>query len=262
VQCMTNTPNFIVNQLTHYPKHQTMDKSALTRATDPSSAPTPGYLYNDIGKSLTTPQSCVETLNFLLSRLNKNNPHVKRKCLKVLAKIAAHSASRGMMKRAVVQNPAAIGAIKEGMAWRGSVDAVTGDQYNVEVREAAKECLEVVYSDQGDHHQGQHGGGGGMGGAMMVEDSCREVACRDWVVEDLEVVVEEVDMEVPWAVRLALAFPPAAAVMVVVEAARHLACRALAIQCSPIRAWPKPPITASWANWGAWRPMWEGPCWR
>eukprot|EP00578_Thalassiosira_sp_NH16_P007765 CAMPEP_0181118936 /NCGR_PEP_ID=MMETSP1071-20121207/23340_1 /TAXON_ID=35127 /ORGANISM="Thalassiosira sp., Strain NH16" /LENGTH=92 /DNA_ID=CAMNT_0023203461 /DNA_START=198 /DNA_END=473 /DNA_ORIENTATION=+ len=92
-----------------------MNKSALTRATDPSSAPTPGYLYNDISKSLTSPQSCVETLS-------KNNPHVKKKSLKVLGKCAAHPASRGMMKRAVVQNPAAIGAIKDAMAYRGSVD--------------------------------------------------------------------------------------------------------------------------------------------
>eukprot|EP00578_Thalassiosira_sp_NH16_P001993 CAMPEP_0181130482 /NCGR_PEP_ID=MMETSP1071-20121207/29894_1 /TAXON_ID=35127 /ORGANISM="Thalassiosira sp., Strain NH16" /LENGTH=101 /DNA_ID=CAMNT_0023216569 /DNA_START=341 /DNA_END=642 /DNA_ORIENTATION=- len=101
-----------------------MNKSALTRATDPSSAPTPGYLYNDISKSLTSPQSCVETMNFLVSRLSKNNPHVKKKSLKVLGKCAAHPASRGMMKRAVVQNPVAIGAIKDAMAYRGSADAV------------------------------------------------------------------------------------------------------------------------------------------
>eukprot|EP00579_Thalassiosira_antarctica_P027022 CAMPEP_0202026594 /NCGR_PEP_ID=MMETSP0905-20130828/59328_1 /ASSEMBLY_ACC=CAM_ASM_000554 /TAXON_ID=420261 /ORGANISM="Thalassiosira antarctica, Strain CCMP982" /LENGTH=112 /DNA_ID=CAMNT_0048589857 /DNA_START=92 /DNA_END=427 /DNA_ORIENTATION=+ len=112
-----------------------MDKSALTRATDPSSAPTPGYLYNDISKSLTSPQTCVETLTFLLGRLSKNNPHIKKKCLKVLAKISAHATSRGMMKRCVVQNPNAISAIKEALGYRGSQDAVTGDQYNVEVRE-------------------------------------------------------------------------------------------------------------------------------
>ncbi|KAL3764027.1 hypothetical protein ACHAW5_005111 [Stephanodiscus triporus] len=85
-----------------------MDRSALTRATDPSSAPTPGYLYNDIAKSLTSPQACADTLSFLLSRLSKSNPHVKRKSLKVLSKVSCHPASRGMMKRTVVQNTSAI----------------------------------------------------------------------------------------------------------------------------------------------------------
>eukprot|EP00581_Thalassiosira_minuscula_P002791 CAMPEP_0183737362 /NCGR_PEP_ID=MMETSP0737-20130205/51702_1 /TAXON_ID=385413 /ORGANISM="Thalassiosira miniscula, Strain CCMP1093" /LENGTH=158 /DNA_ID=CAMNT_0025971607 /DNA_START=208 /DNA_END=681 /DNA_ORIENTATION=- len=144
-----------------------MDKSALTRATDSTAAPTPGYLYNDIAKSLTSPTACVETLQFLITRLSKNNPHIKRKCLKVLAKISAHAASRGMMKRSVVQNPNAIAAIKEAMAYRGTMDAVTGDQYNVEVREAAKECLEVVYSDVGD--SGSGGGGMMMSGGGQLQ---------------------------------------------------------------------------------------------
>ena len=71
-----------------------------------------------------------------------------------------------MMKRSVVQNPNAIAAIKECMAYRGTIDAVTGDQYNVEVREAAKECLEVVYSDAGDAGP-QSNGGGGFGGGQL-----------------------------------------------------------------------------------------------
>lgn len=73
------------------------------------------------------------------------------------------------MKRCVVHNPSAITAIKEALAYRGTMDAVTGDQYNVEVREAAKECLEVVYSDAGEMSAtmtggGLGGGGGGYGG--------------------------------------------------------------------------------------------------
>lgn len=45
------------------------------------------------------------------------------------------------------------------------MDAVTGDQWNVEVREAAKECLDVVYSDSvlEDSGGGNTFGGGGMG---------------------------------------------------------------------------------------------------
>ncbi len=155
-------------------KLEIMDRSALTRATDPSSAPTPGYLYNDIGKSLTSPQACIDTLSYLLSRLSKSNPHIKKKSLKVLSKISSHPASRGMMKRTVVQNPHAISQIKEAIAYRGTMDAVTGDQYNLEVREAAKECLDAVYSDAGETSMttavgmgataSMTGGGFGMGG--------------------------------------------------------------------------------------------------
>ena len=73
-----------------------------------------------------------------------------------------------MMKRCVVQNPTAISAIKEALGYRGIVDAVTGDTYNVEVREAAKECLEVVYSDAGEMSSTMTGGGGGLGGGGMA----------------------------------------------------------------------------------------------
>mmetsp|Transcript_17546 Transcript_17546/g.35018 ORF Transcript_17546/g.35018 Transcript_17546/m.35018 type:complete len:819 (+) Transcript_17546:204-2660(+) len=147
-----------------------MDKSALNRATDSTSAPTPGYLYNDIAKSCSTsPQVCIETVQFLTSKLSKNNPHVKKKCLKVLAKACVHPSTRGMLKRAVFQNPTAVTAIKEATQWRGTMDAVTGDQWNVEVREAAKECLEAVYSDAGETGQSQLAGGGmtGLGGGGM-----------------------------------------------------------------------------------------------
>ena len=142
-----------------------VDKSLLNRATDSTTAPTPGYLYNDIGKTLTSPQSCIDTTAHLINRLSKNNPHIKRKCCKVLAKLIIHPANRGMLKRTLAQNPNWIGVVKECTAWRGTMDAVTGDQWNVEVREAAKECLDVVYSDSvlEDSGGGNTFGGGGMG---------------------------------------------------------------------------------------------------
>jgi hypothetical protein len=127
-----------------------MDRSALSRATDSTSAPTPGYLYNDIAKTLTSPQVCTDTLTYLLSRLAKNNPHIKKKVLKVLSKIVVHPTSRGMMKRTVVHTPIAISAIKDAIAYRGTMDAINGDTFNAEVRDCAKECLEIVYSDAGE----------------------------------------------------------------------------------------------------------------
>eukprot|EP00984_Skeletonema_dohrnii_P015967 scaffold7003_cov106-Skeletonema_dohrnii-CCMP3373.AAC.1 len=142
-----------------------MDKSLLSRATDSTTAPTPGYLYNDIGKTLTSPQACIDTSNYLIARLSKNNVHIKKKCCKVLAKLIVHPVNRGMLKRTLAQNPNAIASIKECTAWRGTMDAVTGDQWNVEVREAAKECLDVVYSDSGEGESG--GGGSNFGGIGM-----------------------------------------------------------------------------------------------
>ena len=144
-----------------------MDKSALNRATDTTSAPTPGYLYNDIARSLITPQACTDTLKYLSNKLSKNNPHVKKKALKVLTKASAHPATRGRFKRCVVQDPATVALIKECTAWRGTMDAVTGDQWNVEVREAAKECLDVIYSDDGSDQVGGVGMTGLGGGGMM-----------------------------------------------------------------------------------------------
>lgn len=58
-----------------------------------------------------------------------------------------------MMKRAVVHAPYAITSIKDAIAHRGTIDAVNGDTFNVEVRECAKECLEIVYSDAGEATQ-------------------------------------------------------------------------------------------------------------
>lgn len=48
------------------------------------------------------------------------------------------------------------------------MDAVTGDQWNVEVREAAKECLDVIYSDDGGDQVGGVGMTGLGGGGMSV----------------------------------------------------------------------------------------------
>ena len=56
-----------------------------------------------------------------------------------------------------------ITAIKEAAQYRGQSDAVHGDRFNLEVREAAKECLDVVYSDSGDAASGA----GATGGSAM-----------------------------------------------------------------------------------------------
>lgn len=143
-----------------------MDRNALARATEATSAPTPGYLYVDISKNAaTSPQAALEICKYLTRRLTtKSNPNVKHKCLKVMTKVATNPSNRGMFKRAVVQDHEAVAAIKACLNFRGPPDAARGDQPYEQVRQAAKECLDAVYSDTPSSTAGVGGGGGSMQG--------------------------------------------------------------------------------------------------
>eukprot|EP00586_Coscinodiscus_wailesii_P014815 CAMPEP_0172498614 /NCGR_PEP_ID=MMETSP1066-20121228/114399_1 /TAXON_ID=671091 /ORGANISM="Coscinodiscus wailesii, Strain CCMP2513" /LENGTH=136 /DNA_ID=CAMNT_0013271943 /DNA_START=134 /DNA_END=540 /DNA_ORIENTATION=- len=125
-----------------------MDRTALARATEGSDAPTPGYLYLDIAKSISSnPSSCKEAVQYLTRRLQKNNHNIKFKCLKVITKTAESSLTRGQFKREICQDPAAVSVIKEALQYRGPPDPVRGDEIYSRVRNMAKECLDAVYSD-------------------------------------------------------------------------------------------------------------------
>lgn len=126
-----------------------MNRSLLSRATDGSEAPTPGYLYIDIAKNAaSSPVACSEMATYLTRRLSsKNNPNIKYKCLKVIAKVSVDPVTRGLLKRAVTQDPNSVGAIKEALQFRGPPDAARGDELNERVRAAAKEALDAIYSD-------------------------------------------------------------------------------------------------------------------
>eukprot|EP00536_Pseudo-nitzschia_multiseries_P000720 jgi/Psemu1/62794/estExt_Genemark1.C_90063 len=126
-----------------------MDRQLLARATENSEAPTPGYMYLDIAKNAAgNPQTCVDIAKYLTGRLaSKNNPNVKFKCLKVIAKTAESPYSRGQFKRCLSQDPRAMAAIKDATQFRGQADPVRGDQPNEKVRQAAKEALDAIYSD-------------------------------------------------------------------------------------------------------------------
>ena len=146
-----------------------MDRNALARATEATSAPTPGYLYVDISKNAaSSPQTAVEICKYLTRRLaTKSNPNVKHKCLRVLTKVATNPSNRGMFKRAVVQDHEAVAAIKACLNFRGPPDAARGDQPYEQVRQAAKECLDAVYSDTPSSTAAGGGGLGGGGGSMQ-----------------------------------------------------------------------------------------------
>lgn len=125
-----------------------MDRGMLARATEGTDAPTPGYLYNDLTKAASSnPMACQEIARYLSNRLqSKQNPNIKAKCCKVIAKLA-DGVPRNQFRRAVAQDASAVGAIKEAMNFRGPMDPVRGDEPNARVRQAAKEALDAVYRE-------------------------------------------------------------------------------------------------------------------
>ena len=163
----------LVQQKTHK-----MDRQALSRATDSSDAPPPGYLFNDIAKSASSsPAAAQDVATYLVRRLNsKNNPTIKYKCLKVMQMVAENPLTRGGFKRVLVQDSTAVSSIKSCLGLRGPPDAVHGDAKFEKVRNQAKETLDAIYSDDpvtttggmGSMSSGGYGnpvaGGGGMGG--------------------------------------------------------------------------------------------------
>lgn len=141
-------------------------RALLARATESTDAPTPGYLYVDLAKSATgNPNACQDMASYLTNRLgSKNNPNVKFKCCKVIAKLC-DQVPRNYFRRCIAQDPNGITAIKEAMQFRGTPDPVRGDEPNERVRQAAKECLEAVYREAPMESQAatSYGGAGGGG---------------------------------------------------------------------------------------------------
>eukprot|EP00527_Entomoneis_sp_CCMP2396_P001627 CAMPEP_0198146980 /NCGR_PEP_ID=MMETSP1443-20131203/32581_1 /TAXON_ID=186043 /ORGANISM="Entomoneis sp., Strain CCMP2396" /LENGTH=783 /DNA_ID=CAMNT_0043811099 /DNA_START=106 /DNA_END=2454 /DNA_ORIENTATION=- len=162
-----------------------MDRNLLGRATEGTEAPTPGYLYVDLTKAATAnPTACAEMAQYLTRKLqNKQNPNVKTKCCKVIAKLS-EQVPRNQFRRCIAQNAGAVAAIKEAINFRGPMDPLQGDAKNEKVRAAAREALEAVYKEapsseaptgapmhsisasygSAPHAGGGYGGGGGGAG--------------------------------------------------------------------------------------------------
>lgn len=157
-------------------------RALVSRATEGTEAPTPGYLYIDLCKAASgNPSACQDMVVILTRRLaSKQNPNIKFKCLKVLTKLC-DGVQRNAFRRVLAQDHEGISAIKESMNFRGVPDPVRGDTMNEKVRMAAKECLEAVYREAPtsemaavssighattSHHNGgesaAYGGGGGI----------------------------------------------------------------------------------------------------
>jgi hypothetical protein len=125
------------------------DLPSLQRATESTDAPTPGYLYQDIAKSVaSSPVANAETVSYLSKRLtSKGNHNVKYKALKVIQMVSQNSITRGQFKRVVCQDLTCVAAIKECLNYRGPPDPVHGDEIYSRVRNQAKETLDAIYSD-------------------------------------------------------------------------------------------------------------------
>jgi hypothetical protein len=120
-------------------------RQMLSRATEGTQAPTPGYLYKDLTiAAQTNPTVCQEMAQYLVQRLQKPNPNTKYKALKLIAKIAD---SVPHFKRCLSQSPHGVAEIKAHIGYRGNLDPVRGDEPNQKIRLAAQEALDAVYRE-------------------------------------------------------------------------------------------------------------------
>lgn len=147
-------------------------RGLLARATEGTDAPTPGYIYVDLAKAGNgNPTACQDMAVYLTRRLaSKQNPNIKYKCCKVLAKLC-DQIPRNAFRRCVAQDHAGVTAIKEAMHYRGTPDPVRGDEPNQKVRVAAKECLDAVYREAPSSETVPTGGGGVAGGYGGISSS-------------------------------------------------------------------------------------------
>jgi hypothetical protein len=120
------------------------NRQLLARATEGTSAPTPGYLYNDLARAASSnPSAAQEMATYLTTKLStKQNCYIQYKCLKVIARL---SDSTPAFRRCLAQQPHAVATIQQAINYRGPPDPVRGDEPNQNVRTAAQEALAAVY---------------------------------------------------------------------------------------------------------------------
>jgi hypothetical protein len=132
-------------------------RQMLSRATEGTQAPTPGYLYKDLTVAAqTNPTVCQEMAQYLIQRLQKTNPNIKYKSLKLIAKVADQVPH---FKRCLSQSPHGVTEIKAHIGYRGALDPVRGDEPNQKIRQAAQEALDAVYREAPTSVSSAAGGG-------------------------------------------------------------------------------------------------------
>ena len=117
-----------------------MDRNVLKTATSSDDAPPHGFLLAEISRAtLASYQACVQLLDFLLTRIKKDQNNVKFKCLVIIRHVCR--SGRVDFKREMGRH---IPVIKECITFKGPQDPLRGDELNKRVREAAKEAMEAV----------------------------------------------------------------------------------------------------------------------
>eukprot|EP00930_Biecheleria_cincta_P018669 TRINITY_DN1445_c1_g1_i1.p1 TRINITY_DN1445_c1_g1~~TRINITY_DN1445_c1_g1_i1.p1 ORF type:complete len:940 (-),score=270.28 TRINITY_DN1445_c1_g1_i1:73-2892(-) len=119
-----------------------MDRSVLNKATSADDIPTPGYLYTEIAKSTFADiTACQQLADYLLKKLERDNPHVKLKVLKIIK----HVCEQGKPDfRRAIQKKAEL--VKACLQYRGTPDPLKGDAPNKAVREEADVAVKAVFS--------------------------------------------------------------------------------------------------------------------
>eukprot|EP01060_Flectonema_neradi_P002721 TRINITY_DN1172_c0_g2_i1.p1 TRINITY_DN1172_c0_g2~~TRINITY_DN1172_c0_g2_i1.p1 ORF type:complete len:728 (+),score=161.60 TRINITY_DN1172_c0_g2_i1:72-2186(+) len=122
-----------------------MDKGILKKATSDKSEPTAGHLYVEIEKMTFKDLKTANKLcEWLMSRLSgAKNTHQMVKCLKVIKHCSAkgHTDFQKFMQK---QGD----TLKEYASYRGKIDPIHRDQLNQQVRDAAKDAIQAIFSEQ------------------------------------------------------------------------------------------------------------------
>lgn len=119
-----------------------MDRGVLNKATSADDIPTPGYMFGEISKMTFADVSAPQQLaDYLLNKLQKDNPHVKLKCLRIIKHVSEQGKAdfrRCVAKKAEV--------VKACLMFRGTPDPLKGDAPNKMVREEADACVKAVFN--------------------------------------------------------------------------------------------------------------------
>jgi len=130
-----------------------MDRSVLNKATSADDTPTPGYLYTEIAKSTFTDfNSCQQLADYLLKKLERDNPHVKLKVLRIIRHVCDEGKvefKRALQKKSDV--------VKGCLQYRGTPDPLKGDALNKAVRDEADATVKSLFnSDSGTNAYGMN----------------------------------------------------------------------------------------------------------
>eukprot|EP01128_Nolandella_sp_AFSM9_P002705 TRINITY_DN1308_c0_g1_i1.p1 TRINITY_DN1308_c0_g1~~TRINITY_DN1308_c0_g1_i1.p1 ORF type:complete len:722 (-),score=144.75 TRINITY_DN1308_c0_g1_i1:168-2333(-) len=127
-------------------KDKMFSNPLITKATENSENPTPGYLYADISKQTYEGGDAVERMGTeLLKRLSHEAPPVKIKVLLLIKYLLekGHPEFQRFMRQHSDE-------LKPSVNYRGRPDPLRGDAPSRLVREKAQVCLNLVYAYRAD----------------------------------------------------------------------------------------------------------------